>query len=351
MATKKIESLTPEQESQIQVYLDKYINNVNSGHYRTVYKRDTVEKLINWQYQYSGFEKPMTILANNPYEAQLINQLLTDNYLSEIDTYYTSKDEDEKERCYTVVQDLIANYLAKDAATDRIKNHADNYIFTSDVYTNILLGWWGYLIDVLKLESTVNDVFLNWRELYENAGVYNAICNEKVCITSNYPLEIHRNEAGDLHNTSDVAVKWSGVEWKCYYINGRNISAKDFEMALNGEVTRDIYNAEANQDTRAAWYEILGQERMMQILDVEEIDRGTFVHNDGSVEEVILLKTKQSYPETGDNPYAWVRFVCPSTGTNYLIDVEPHHTSAVEAAVSTSPLVTSVDDYKFDDRA
>ena len=347
----KIQSLTREQEAQIQVYLDKYINNVNKGHYRTVYKRDTVEKLIDWQYQYAGFDKPMTILTNNPFEAQLVNQYLTDNYPEQlIETYLKTTDLAEKNRCYEEVDKLIKAYL-QTAQKDTVKNHADNYIFTADVYTNILLGWWGYLIDVLKLESTVNDVFINWRELYESAGVYNAICNEKVCITSNYPLEIYRNETGDLHNTSGVAVKWSGLEWECYYINGRNITSKDFKMAINGEVTRDVYNNESNQDTRAAWYEILGQEKMMDILDVKEIDRGTFVHNDGSVEEVILFKTKKSYPETGNNPYAWVRFVCPSTGTNYLIDVEPHHTSALEAAVSTSPLVTSVEDYKFDGRA
>lgn len=349
--SKKIETLTPEQESQIQVYLDKYINNVNSGHYRKVYRRDTVEKLINWQYKYAGFDKPMTILCNNPFEAQLVNQYLTDNYPEQlIETYLKTTDQAEKDRCYNEVDKLIKDYL-KTAQNDTIKNHVDNYIFTADVYTNILLGWWGYLIDILKLESTVNDVFLNWRELYENAGVYNAICNEKVAITSNYPTEIHRNETGDLHNTSGVAVKWSGVEWKCYYINGRNISAKEFEMALNGEVTREVYNLETNQDIRAAWYEILGQEKMMEILDVYEVDRGTFVHNDNSIEEVILYKTKNAYPETGDNPYAWVKFICPSTGTNYLIDVEPHHTIAIEAAVSTSPFNISVDDYKFDSRA
>jgi len=348
--SKKIETLTPEQEAQITVYLNKYVNNVNKGHYRSVYKRETVEKLINWQYEYSGFAKPMTILSENPYEAQLINQYLTENYPKEIDLYLASTDETEKEKYYTIVNNLIKNYLENNKK-DKVKKHADNYIFTSDVYTNILIGWWGYLIDVLKLESTVNDVFLNWRELYENAGVYNAICNENVCITSNYPIEINRNENGDLHNISGTAVKWSGIEWKCYYINGRNISNNDFELALNGKITKDIYNAENNQDTRAAWYEILGQEKMMEILDVYEVDKGTFIHNDGSIEEVILFKTKTSYPETGNNPYAWVRFICPSTGTNYLIDVEPHHISAVEAAVSTSPLVTSVDDYKFDGRA
>lgn len=348
--SQKIETLTPEQEAQISVYLNKYINNVNKGHYRSVYKRDTVEKLINWQYEFSGFAKPMTILAENPYEAQLINQYLTDNYPNEIELYLTSTDEIEREKYYTIVDNRIKEYL-KENGNVKIKTFADNYIFTSDVYSNVLIGWWGYLIDVLKLESTVNDVFINWRELYENAGVYNAICNEKVAITSNYPTEIHRNETGELHNTLGVAVKWSGIEWKCYYINGRNIPNHSFEMALNGQVSREVYNIETNQDIRAAWYEILGQEKMMEILDVYEVDRGTFVHNDNSIEEVILYKTKNAYPETGDNPYAWVKFICPSTGTNYLIDVEPHHTIAIEAAVSTSPFNISVDDYKFDSRA
>ena len=346
--SKKIEKLTPEQEKQIDVYLKKYINAVNSGHYRSVYNQESVENLINWQYEYAGFTKPMTILTNNPYEAQLVNQYLTDNYPKEIDLYLASTDAEERKKYHNIVTDLINKNVN---GTMKIRSHSDNYIFTSDVYANVLIGWWGYLIDVLELESTVNDVFLKWRELYEAAGVYNAICNESVCITSNYPLEIHRNEIGDLHNPNGVAVKWSGIEWKCYYINGRNIATKDFEMAINGEVTRDIYNNEDNQDTRAAWYEILGQEKMMEILDVYEVDRGIFVHNDNSIEEVVLLKTKNSYPETGNNPYAWVRFICPSTGTNYLIDVEPHHKVAVEAAVSTSPLVSSVEDYKFDGRA
>jgi hypothetical protein len=348
--SKKIESLTPEQEAQISVYLEKYVNNVNSGHYRNVYKRDSVEKLINWQYEFSGYSKPMTILAENPYEAQLINQYLTNNYPKEIDLYHETNDPIKKEEYYNIVSDIVKKFLAENNDL-KIKSFADNYIFTSDVYSNVLIGWWSYLIDVLKLESTVNDVFINWRELYENAGVYNAICNEKVAITSNYPTEIHRNETGELHNTSGTAVKWSGTEWKCYYINGRNISAKDYEMALNGEITNDVYNNEENQDVRAAWYEILGQEKMMIILDVYEVDKGSFVHNNGTIEEVVLFKTKKSYPETDNNPYAWVKFICPSTGTNYLIDVEPHHTSALEAAVSTSPFNLSVDDYRFDDRA
>jgi hypothetical protein len=346
---KMITSLTPEQEAMIDVYVNKYLNLVNSGAYLDVYKHESVSALINWQYEYSGFKKPMVILAQNPFEAQLINQYLMRSYPKEIDKYLETPEEnvEERKRLYDIVQKKIAKGMRKTSDG----NYTHNYIFTANVFTNVLLGWWGYMIDVLKLESDVNDVFLKWRELYENAGVYNCICNDTVAITSAYPKAIHRNEGNELHCLTGPAVEWDGVPWKCYYINGRNIPEKEYEMALKGKVTSAIYHKETNEDIRAAWYEILGQEKMLDILGAAEMDRGTFVHNDGSVEEVILYKTKKSYPETGNNPYAWVRFICPSTGTKYLIDVDPKWNDARQAAVSTSPLVTNVEDYKFDGRA
>ena len=90
---------------------------------------------------------------------------------------------------------------------------------------------------------------------------------------------------------------------------------------------------------------------MIEILGAAEVDRGSIVHGDGSIEELVLYKTKKKFPETGDQPFAWIRFICPSTGTNYLIDVEPKWNTALEAAVSTSPFELTPDDYKFDGRA
>ncbi len=347
---KMIESLTPEQEAMIQVYVDKYTKAVNSCGYRDVYKRDSVTKLMEWTYEYSGYKRPVVILAENPYEAHMINQALYRIYDVDpkaIDDCYECEDGDKRETLY---QQLLEK-VKREMRTTSDGNYADNYVFTADVFTNVLLAWWGYMIEVLGLESEVNEIFLHWRSLYENAGVYNAICNDKVCITSNYPLEIHRNETGELHRTDGQAVIWSGMDFKCYFINGRNIDEEKYEMALRGEVTREIYQGETNEDIRAAWYEILGQEKMLEILEAELIDTGVFVHNTGETEEVKLYKTKGTYPETGDNPYAWVRFVCPSTGTNYLIDVDPRYSTAVEAAVSTCPFDINPEDYKFDGRA
>jgi hypothetical protein len=347
MSQEKLKQITPDQEKQIPVYLNKYLNKVFRYQYYEDWNLKEAEKLIEWQYAFCGEANPMVIEANNPYEAQVINYFLHKECEPLIDIYLANRTEENYNAVTKIINERLASF---DPAVDKV-TFEKSYVFTSDIYANVLLGWFGYLIDVLKLTTTVDAEFHKWRELYEKAGVYSAICNDKAAIVSKYPKRIYRNEAGELNNTTGTAIEWDGLEWKCYYINGRQIPTKEYEMALNNEITPTIYNKEENQDIRAAWYEILGQEKMLEILGAVEIDRGQINHNDGSVEEVVLYKTKNTFPETGDNPYAWVKFICPSTGTNYLIDVEPRMTNAIEAAVSTSPLVNTVDDYKFDERA
>lgn len=346
MSQKKIDSITEEQSRQIPVYLNKYLNKVFRYEYYQNWNLEAATKLIEWQYEFCDLPKPMVFEANNPFEAQVINNFIKTNCEPLIDKYLS----DPTPENYAVVDKMIKDYLANYDYSRKIV-FEKSYVFSSDVYANVLIGWFGYLIDVINLSTTVNEEFFKWRELYEKAGVYSAICNDKAAVVSKYPKRIVRNEDNELSNTSGPAVEWDGLVWKCYYINGRRIPEKEFEMALNKEITSEIYTKQTNQDIRAAWYEILGQEEMLKILEAVEVDRGTINHNDGSVEEVILYKTTKKYPETGNNPYAWVKFICPSTGTNYLIDVEPSMDSAIKAAVSTSPLVDSIEDYKFDERA
>lgn len=350
MSSKKIDNLTPEQEKMIPVYVNKYLNLVNKYQYLDRYKRDTVTALIDWQYEYAGFAKPMVLLASNPFEAQMMNTFLEQriDLQERIKDYLKCTNEEEKEAIYQEVDTAVRGGMQ---SVTKIQYKTDS-VFTSSLFANVLLGWWGYLIDVLKLESSVTDVFFKWRELYENAGVYNSICNDIVCITSKYPIKLCYNETNELHCITGPAVEWEGIPWKCYYINGRNIPETEYEMAINGNVTKNVFMNQGNEEIKAAWYEILGQNKIMEILGATEIDKHTFNHSNGETEEVTLYKTTETFPETGGNPLAWVKFVCPSTGTNYLIDVEPHHTSAKAAAISTSPFAEIIgEDYSFDDRA
>jgi hypothetical protein len=154
----------------------------------------------------------------------------------------------------------------------------------------------------------------------------------------------------NFHSTTGKALEFSdGHGYYC--VEGRVVAPELFEPLIAGQYTKEQFIAETNAETRAVVYSILGTEKLMNLLQASELDSHTFHHLNGDVEVVTLYKTAETFEELENQPLAWVRFVCPSTGHNYLIDVEPHHISAKLAALSTSPLFTSEADYRFTDRA
>jgi cobyric acid synthase len=115
------------------------------------------------------------------------------------------------------------------------------------------------------------------------------------------------------------------------------------------QITRERFMSEKNSEVRGGMYAILGQKGVMDLLGAEVIDVKVIAHANGDLETVELLKTKEKFPEIENQPFAWVKMVCPSTGTNYLQGVEPHHTNALEAIASLS--MFSPKDYSFDFRS
>ena len=164
------------------------------------------------------------------------------------------------------------------------------------------------------------------------------------CIVSILPTRIIRNNSGRLHNPSGPAIEFADG-YKQWYINGRSVDQEVFEKALSGKITKKMFLSESNSDVKGAIYEILGQKKMMNLLGAQEVDRREINHANGDVETVTLLKTKERFEEIGNQPFAWVKMICPSTGTQYLQGVEPHHTNALEAIASLSPFKSS--EYSF----
>jgi hypothetical protein len=209
-------------------------------------------------------------------------------------------------------------------------------------------GWLSYYDFFTRINVIKDENFNKYCEFIK-AGVYDMITLKGFCIVCEMPVKIKRNDSGQLHCTTESSIEWSDG-YSQWYINGRSIPVEIFDKCLSGKVTKEDFIHEPNEENKAAIYEILGQEKMIKLLGAKEVDKGTFVHENGELEEVILYKTKEKFKEAGDNPLAWVKFICPSTGTSYLIDVEPRHTDARLAAISTSPLFTSIEDYQFTDR-
>ena len=206
-------------------------------------------------------------------------------------------------------------------------------------------GWLAFYDFFSQIGILNNHNFNQFKKLVKS-GVFVTYPYENIIFAVAPPVTIIRNQQGRLHCPTGPAVRFKDGS-SYYYINGRNIP--EWIIENPEKITRDRFLAERNSDIKGAIYEVLGQQGMFELLGAEEIDSRTIVHQNGELEEVKLYKTKETFPEFDNAPLAWVGMVCPSTGTNYLQGVEPHHTSALDAIASLS--IFSPEEYSFTDRA
>ena len=176
--------------------------------------------------------------------------------------------------------------------------------------------------------------------------VFNAYEFDNCVFAIQPPIYVELNSQGRLHSTSTAAVKFrDGSSY--YFINGRPIPK--WVVENKDSIIKDQFLQEKNLDIKGAIYEVLGAEGIINLLGAEITDTNTIHHANGDIETVELLKTKETFPELGDDPMAWVKMTCPSTGTNYLVGVDPQYNDAIEAIASLSPFIK--EEYSFNFRS
>src|SRR5690606_18807447 len=146
------------------------------------------------------------------------------------------------------------------------------------------------------LEDTLKEE-LNFILSVIDTGVFMSIQLEHICVVCMPPYVAEKDEENNFHCVTGPALSFQDKEnYSQYYIHGRGIPKEVFDVALNGELTRDVFMGETNEEYRAAWYEIMGPEAMLEILGADEISRGTFIHFGGVEEEVMHNMTKETFP-------------------------------------------------------
>lgn len=324
---KKLETLTPDQESRIPIVRNFWLNYILSC--KNQLDKDKAKKGIEWLYKYCGKEKPVIIFMDSPFGCQVAAN------------FFLKFFKDNKDNIWDNIWDNIG---------DNIRDNKMQYYPTSS-YGNISdYGWVAYIDYFLQLQLIHSDRekdFNAFKDLLLS-GVYDMIQLEGICIVSDMPTKIIRNSTGRLHNPNGPAIEFKDG-WHQYNINGRVLPSCIWEKAAAGEITKEMFLKEQNSEIKGGIYEVLGQKKMLGLLGAIEIDTKTIAHRNGEIETVTLLKTSETFEEIDDQPFAWVKMVCPSTGTQYLQGVEPHHTDAIEAISSLSPFKAK--DYSFDLRS
>ena len=76
---KNLKDLTPEIKAKIPIYIEKAIAGVFDGERYNNFSFDKAKKAVDYNYQYCGELKPILIVAENPYEAQLLFNYIASN--------------------------------------------------------------------------------------------------------------------------------------------------------------------------------------------------------------------------------------------------------------------------------
>ena len=196
-----------------------------------------------------------------------------------------------------------------------------------------------------KINILDNFNFKQYKKILKSR-VFNAYEFDNCVFAIQPPIYVELNSQGRLHSTSTAAVKFrDGSSY--YFINGRPIPK--WVVENKDSIIKDQFLQEKNLDIKGAIYEVLGAEGIINLLGAEITDTNTIHHANGDIETVELLKTKETFPELGDDPMAWVKMTCPSTGTNYLVGVDPQYNDAIEAIASLSPFIK--EEYSFNFRS
>lgn len=193
-------------------------------------------------------------------------------------------------------------------------------------------SWYAYYDTFLEFGILPKDKFDKYYKLREivETGIYDTIEFQYAIIICEKPIVCKKNEKG-LHCIDGPAIKWKDG-YEQYHINGRRIEKAWAKKCLLGEISQKEFIEEQNDEKRSAAYMLLGEQKVMNLLEAFLVDEVLLTHENGECEKIAFYKTKKPLNKFKKKPYAWRKMICPSTGTVYLTPTDPDLKTALDVA-------------------
>ncbi|WBV60275.1 hypothetical protein PFY12_14700 [Chryseobacterium camelliae] len=223
------------------------------------------------------------------------------------------------------------------------------YTFSSYInYSDFgILSFFDFMDDVLHLN--LNQDWKKWVEWSNTA--FMSIQLEGLCIVSNFPNFISRNEDNDLHNLEGFAITFNDG-YGLNYVNGKYLPIDVFNAIKTKEYTLEQFLRETNEEIKSAAIEMMqlvqGDSFLVRFFgdSLKEID--SFVDK----KEAKFLKGTTGGMNVGvytlykgkinGDEIAYVQCYCPSTDRMFFLGVEPKHSNAKDAIASLYRVPTIV---------
>ena len=138
-------------------------------------------------------------------------------------------------------------------------------------YGNIWDYGWVSFYDFFTRIGVIDFDLFNKFVFFLKSGVYGMLTFEKVCIVSDMPTRITRNEKNQMHNESEFAIEWADGYGQ-YWYNGVAVTEKIIKTPE--KLTKKDWMKESNTEVRRIIQERMG-ERFIKAIGSKVIDRGT----------------------------------------------------------------------------
>lgn len=191
------------------------------------------------------------------------------------------------------------------------------------------MGWVAFYDFFDRIGVEVSEDYREYRE-YAKKGIYDAVAYDEIIVVCRNPVHILTTEAKIPHCTTGPAFLWKDGHGE-YFINGRHIDRTWAKKCCDRTLTVKEFTSEKNDELRSAAFEFLGSD-FANFVGAEEIDSQSFVHGEGELETITLVRTKKKLNTVTKKPYAWLKRICPSTGTVYMTPTNPDFDTVEEAA-------------------
>ena len=256
-----ITSLTEEQKSKFQYYIDKWIK---IGLSTDRVDRPKAEQSIKNLYKLANLKEPKIVWLDDPIQGSQASMKF--------------------------IQDT-SNSSNKEITSSEVRSAGWSFIGGS------LWPAFSAWADFFNVECNI-EIDRNYLDLVENCGYY--YCLEDVVFATERPTKINLDSNGSLHNTTGKSIEYySG--WGLYHLHG--ISVPEWIITNPERITSELIDKESNIEVRREMLNIFGADKYLTEgnYDVLDSDKDQFgrqrrllVKNNGEDEKIMRVEVINS---------------------------------------------------------
>ena len=297
---KKIEKLTPEQEQLMYEVRDEWLDRMFKP---KRINRESAMKSIHWLYELANYKKPVVVFLDSPMACQIAANMLKDIKGSQVGSQVWSQ-----------VWSQGLEY--------------ETFAYRGTIYDYDIISFYDFFerIGLIKQEG-----FEEWKQLVKE-NIFFSIQLENVCICSEMPTKIHRNNNLRLHSEDSYAIEWADG-YGIYCWNGLAVDERFIKQPET--LDREYILGEDNAEKRRCIMERLGGSEYYNRIYGKDglvvVDEDT----DGQGNPMRLLQTAEKDPVCNEIVQI-LEVIDPSTGRMYnLYPLRHDCTNVWDAKAST----------------